>query len=402
MNDKKVIITKYEEKICSFLIHNNRLLAVNTLSSESRIGSIYVGKVKNVLHNIQACFVEIANKEICFLPFRELTNAYCLNRSLHGLPVSGDELLVQITKDISKNKQASVSCNITYTSDLFVFTSGNLTFGISSKLNKMQKDCVKKLFIEEKLLNKDGTLTVKHDIIIPGFGCIVRTGATDVLEVSKEEFLNIYKKEQLKFLAIFQKALHSTCFQCIHTPYLPYESLFASFGTNEYDEVITDLNEAFTALQGTANALRLYEDVNYPLYKLYSLESKIQEALGKRVWLKSGANLIIESTECLTTIDVNSAKAIQGNLSHEMIQQINMEAAKEAALQIRLRNLSGIIIIDFINMSSKDDENELIEYMKKLVSNDSTTTIVIDITPLGLMELTRKKISKTLSEQLKG
>ena len=201
---------------------------------------------------------------------------------------------------------------------------------------------------------------------------------------------------------MFQKAAHAGCFQCVYTPNLPYESLLTHFGIHEYDEVVTDLNEAYTALQGISKPLRQYEDNNLPLCKLYSLETKLNEALGKTVWLKSGANLVIESTECLTTIDVNSAKAIKGKISEEMILQINMEAAKEAALQLRLRNLSGIIIIDFINMTNKNAENALIDYMKTLVAEDSTFTTVIDITPLGLMELTRKKVYKPLSEELRG
>ncbi len=402
MNDKKVIITKYEDKICSFLMHNNRLLCVNTLNNDSEIGSVYIGKVKNVLHNIQACFIEIAQKEICFLPFRELTNTFCINRSLQGLPVQGDELLVQITRDASKGKQASVSCNITYTGNLFVFTAGNRTLGISSKLNKEQKEQIKNQFLLHNMLNENGEYNTTTQSLITDYGCIVRTQAAEVLATSEELFWNIFKQEQETFLDLFQKAKHATCFQRIYTPNLPYISLLSPYGINEYDEVLTDLNEAYTTLQAQPIPVRFYEDNNYPLCKLYSLESKIKEALGKCIWLKSGANLIIESTECLTTIDVNSAKSIKGQISAEEIQQINREAARESALQIRLRNLSGIIIIDFINMVDKEAENSLLEYMKTLLSDDNNTTTVIDITPLGLMELTRKKVYKPLSEQLKG
>ena len=401
MNDKKVVITKYEEKICSFLLQNNRLLAINSLTNESRVGSVYVGKVKNVLHNIQACFVEISEKEICFLPFAEVENAFCLNRTLQGLPVQGDDLLVQITKEVSKNKLASVTCNITYTGNYFVFTVGKRALGVSSKLSKEQKEHIKNLFIKNKYVDERGQF-IANSPQIPEYGCIVRTQTAESLEDSEDAFGNVFKQEHQEFVNVFQKALHAKCFQCIHNPVLTYESLLSSYGINEYDEIVTDLNEAFTALQGHSKSVRLYEDTNYSLSKLYSLETKVKEALSKYVWLKSGANLIVESTECLTTIDVNSAKSIKKGLSQDTILQINREAAEEIAIQLRLRNLSGIIIIDFINMENPDNEASLLAYMKNLVTDDTITTKVIDITPLGLMELTRKKVHKPLSEQLRG
>ena len=400
---KNVIITKYADKACSFLIQDNRLLSVNVLNTADRIGSVYVGKIKNILHNIQACFVEIANREICFLPFSEMQNPICINRPLSGMPSQGDDILVQLTKEASKNKQASVSCNISYTGNYFVFTTGNTTLGISSKLNKQQKEQIKNVFTNQLMLDNDGKLLLDHsETSIPPYGLIVRTQTVNLLDKSEADFRNAFETEKTNFYSIIQKAAHASCFQCIYTPNLPYESLLTHYGIHEYDEVVTDLNEAYTALQGISKPLRQYKDTNLSLCKLYSLETKISEALGKIVWMKSGANLVIESTECLTTIDVNSAKSIKGKISEESIIQINTEAAKEAALQIRLRNLSGIIIIDFINMNDTNAENKLLEYMKSLVAKDSTATTVIDITPLGLMELTRKKVCKPLSEELRG
>ena len=127
---------------------------------------------------------------------------------------------------------------------------------------------------------------------------------------------------------------------------------------------------------------------------------KLEEALNKKVWMKSGAYLVIEQTECLTTIDVNSGKMLKGTQKEEAIWSINEEAAREAALQIRLRNLSGIIIIDFINMKDKAAEEKLLKRMKELTAFDAVSTTVVDMTPLGLMELTRRKTKRSLKEQL--
>ena len=162
--------------------------------------------------------------------------------------------------------------------------------------------------------------------------------------------------------------------------------------------MITDLNEAYTSLQGHCENIRYYDD-DFSLSKLYGLNSKIDEAFSKKVWLPSGGYLVIEQTECLTTIDVNSGKMIKGNNKETSISKLNEEAALEAYIQIRLRNLSGIIIIDFVNMESKDEEEKLIDMMKGLAKTDPVYTSVIDITPLGLMEITRKKVYKSLKEQ---
>ena len=127
----------------------------------------------------------------------------------------------------------------------------------------------------------------------------------------------------------------------------------------------------------------------------------MKEALDERVWLKSGAYLVIQQTEALTVIDVNSGKIQKKNPKDDIYFEINKEAAKEIALQLRLRNLSGIIIIDFISQNIKEQDSELLMHLNSLVKQDSVKTSVIDMTPLGLVEVTRKKIHKSLKEQLK-
>ena len=231
---------------------------------------------------------------------------------------------------------------------------------------------------------------------------MIRTLTAELLEQDTTVFIDNFYKQQNAFLHLFEIARHRTCFSCIQAPKMPYEAILSYFSITDYEEVVTDLNEAYTSLQGylANNNLRLYEDKELSLVKLYALENKLKDALSKTVWLKSGAYLVIEQTECLTTIDVNSGKMIQGSQNAEAVWRINEEAAREAALQIRLRNLSGIIIIDFINMKDKTAEESLIKYMKELTSVDKTITVV-DITPLGLMELTRKKSRASLKEQLK-
>ena len=139
-----------------------------------------------------------------------------------------------------------------------------------------------------------------------------------------------------------------------------------------------------------------------PLSVLYSVESKLETALASRVWLKSGGYLIIEPTEALTVIDVNTGKYEAGKDPQETYRRINLEAAEEVAIQLVLRNLSGIIIVDFINMQSASYNRELLNHLKALVQKDKVQTHVVDMTPLGLVEITRKKISKPLREQFRS
>lgn len=170
-------------------------------------------------------------------------------------------------------------------------------------------------------------------------------------------------------------------------------------------EIITDQESLYEQIKdychknGIDIPLRLYRDDLLSLSKLYSIESRLSAALESRVWLKSGGYLVIEPTEALTAIDVNSGKYDADREARETYLRINLEAAKEVALQLRLRNLSGIIIVDFINMQSWEDRKTLLDYLKRLTTQDRVQTKVIDMTPLGLVEITRKKIDKPLKEQ---
>ena len=148
--------------------------------------------------------------------------------------------------------------------------------------------------------------------------------------------------------------------------------------------------------------LELYTEEDISLNHLYGIETKIKKALQEKVWLKSGGYLVIQPTEALTSIDVNTGKAIAGKRNaEETFLKINLEAAEEIAKQIRLRNLSGILIIDFIDMVSKEKQMQLIETLKMKIAKDPIPTQFIDLTALHLVELTRKKQRKPLHEQLR-
>ena len=152
--------------------------------------------------------------------------------------------------------------------------------------------------------------------------------------------------------------------------------------------------------QAAGCSVCFYQDALLPLYKLYRLEHAVSEALQEKIWLRSGGFLVIQQTEAFVSVDVNSGKSSSRKQPEEFYRKLNKEAAAEIARQIRLRNLYGIILIDFINMKSNENREELLHLMREYIKYDKNKTVVVDVTALGIMELTRQKEKKSLKEQL--
>ncbi len=414
----KLLFTSYRQHDCAFLIKDNRLVAVQVLPEGSgNLGAVYIGKVKNVVHNIDACFVEIADGEICFLSLKDSKYPYLLNRAADGRILQGDELPVQIIREAHKTKQCSVTTRLSLSNDYFAVSVGSERVNFSHKLLPETRQQLDGWLKNTGLVNNKGFLCPVEELCnlldislpigpnpLPPIGFVVRTKAG---ECTRQMFLDALKQLFTEFLALFGTALHRTCFHCLlEAPNACEVILDKMVYPWEYQEIVTDNTDLFQCLQALCEAhtldkkVRLYQDDSFSLDKLYSLDSKMSTALEKRVWLKSGGYLVIEQTEAMTVIDVNSGKYEARRPSSDTAWLINREAAEETAIQLRLRNLSGIIVVDFVNMNNAEKEKALIEYCKQLVSKDKIMTSVVDITALGLMEITRKKQNKTLKEQL--
>lgn len=402
--NNRLILTKYQDKYLTLLMGEHRLLAAAASENQtSRIDAIYIGKVKKVAKNINACFVEIQKGELCFLAMSDAKRPFLLNRVYDGRILEGDELPVQVIREAIKTKLAAVSAKLSLAGELVAVYIDEPQVHLSAKLNKQQKEELRKLLKQENVVSEKGMLAVEEGF--PPIGMVVRTRAygTEDNTAFVKEFLQL--KKQL--MDILEAAKYRTCHTCLKEPEISYEAHMEQIYPEEYTEVVTDLEEHYESLKSYIHSkrnqpqipVRLYQDKEYPLYKLYRLETLLKEALSPRVWLKSGGYLIIEPTEALTVIDVNSGKYSAQVSPQEMAYRTNMEAAEEIALQLRLRNLSGIIIIDFINMQNTGQTEELIQLMKASVRTDRVQTNVIDITPLGLVEITRKKRYKSLQEQ---
>lgn len=408
----KLLFTRYQGKQGAFLIQNDRL-TVASFPEKSKIGSVYIAKVRDVVKNINACFVEIAEGEICFLSFRDAEYPLFLNRNAGGGIREGDELLVEVTRDAQKTKQAAVSAHISLSNDFFALTFGPPRTGFSAKLTKEQKKYLAERLTEKKIMFNDAPALDFSSAFpedgVPPVAMIVRTRAAETIDENNtlsESFRSLGRElEQL-----LRNAFHRTCFSCLREPANPLEDVLKNaISPAEYGEIVTDDEELYPWLQGyTAEhmpekSIRLYQDSMLSLSSLYSLGSRMSDALGERVWLKSGGYLVIQPTEALTVIDVNSGKYEAHNKAQEEAAfRINKEAAEEIALQLRLRNLSGIIIVDFINMEAKEDRQRLIDFLNSITKKDRIKTSVIDMTPLGLIEITRKKTTRPLREQLES
>lgn len=400
--DKKLVIVSYQQKDISVILHDNRLysLKVYAENDASILGNIYFGKVQNIAQNIQAAFVEVGDKKLCFLPLSDAKHAYVRNRKTDGSLRCGDEILVQVEKDAVKTKQPVVTTKISLSGKYLVLSMGSSRTGFSKKLAKEKKEAFLEYLISRGILTEDGNCT------LAGCGIVVRTNAENL---SVEEFGQLEEEYQSLwqcFQTILGRAEHSACFTQLSEKKVPAAEDVKNYYEKDYDEIITDIPRVYEALTVGTNLpmkkpVRLYED-EYSLLKLYSLKTKINELLGKNIWLKSGAYLVIEPTEALTVIDVNTGKFVKkASDTDETFFQVNAEAAKECARQLRLRNISGMVMIDFINMKSAEKREALLQLLRAETIKDEVQTDVIDYTALGLVEVTRKRIGRPLREVLR-
>ena len=441
-----LLVIERNEQILSLLYQDNRLVQVkvheenlrrnieNDISKQSNsnkelsdvvreekkssltLGTIYIGKVKNVVPTIDAAFVEVTKGCMGFLPMKQAKNPIILNRKYDGRILAGDEILVQIEKEGIKTKDPGLTCNLSFTGKYCVLTTGKLGVGFSSKLKQGTKLYWKRQLeewkIEEVLRKENVGMVVRTNVAaLMDDKNELQTGSLESNAVRSEnndfEENNRFKEEFEKLLEQKNKILsavsYRTCFSSLYQPMEGYLEDIRDAYEDSFDKIVTNKTEIYDRILETFPTMKnveLYQDSRVPLEKLYSVETRLKEALDERVWLKSGAYLVIQQTEALTVIDVNSGKIQKKNPKDDIYHEINKEAAREIALQLKLRNLSGIIIIDFISQNTKKQDSALLGYMTEIVKKDSVKTHVIDMTPLGLVEVTRKKIHKSLREQL--
>ena len=384
--EAKYVITNYNSKRLMFLLEDNSLVRVSFLDNESLIGGIYSAKVVNIVKSINAAFVDIGAGDFLYYPLSDNDGKHIFLK--HGNTDKlcvGDEILVQVSMDPIKSKKGVVTSDITLKGDYIVLNrSGEI--GISKKIKDGETKA--KLLNELSFISDEGNM-----------GAIIRTAAenvsTEAVRDEAERLLALYNE-------LLNKAQNSVCKKMIYSSGKNYISdLRDIILKNKYESfsIYTDLEDIYSELSAEIDKryLYFYDDKLLSLEKLFAFEDKLTKAFNKYIYLKSGGTIVVEMTEAMTVIDVNTGKMIKGKNVQNTFLKINKEAAVELARIIRLRNISGIIIIDFISMTDADKTNELISLLKAELSRDETMVKYVDITSLGLVELTRKKVSKPLT-----
>lgn len=400
MAERKLLLTHYQKTEAAFLLEQEKLVQIMINSGTTcRIGEIYVGKVKNIVPGISAAFVEFTRGKIGFLPLSNLKKTNIISRTDATELKCGDEILVQISKEPLKSKEATLTTDISFSGKYLVLIPFSHGIHYSKKFTPQQKDTLR-----ETIQEVSRQLFGDTDIF-KSYGLIVRTNAAQAdLFALGDELHNLFHKAG----SVVKSADKRTVFSCLYKEASFFENIIKNHFSVNSTEILTDSPYIYEQLlarndKDIAVALRYYDQESFSLLQLYGLSSKISEALSKKVWLKSGGYLIIEPTEALTVIDVNSGKSTpaQNRLEpEEFYFKVNKEAAAEVARQLRLRNISGIVIVDFLKLKDPANIEMLLQFLKMYLHRDPVETIVCGMTSLGLVEITRKKTEAPLSEKI--
>lgn len=393
----QLLITKKDGAVLSVRVEDGKVAQIQAQPEDagSLLGDIYVGKVRNIVKNINAAFVEYEQGKMGYLSLdAKVCPIHTDGVVSDGTRVLiGDEIIVQIEREAVKTKPPTLSGTLNFPGKYVVLIYGEKTVSISSKI----KDAERKQQLRGFLRNNiDGD-----------YGFVARTNCKDA---SDEKILKeiAFLKQQLENIKKF--GVHRAKFNCLyHAPdaYLcdirdSYDSLLESIITDD-DEIFNRIMEFAKIYQPEdIKKIKRWDNADGKLDAVYDVTKTLQHALMPKVWLKNGGYLVIQPTEALVSIDVNTGKAISKKKDvQKTFLKVNLEAATQIAKQLRLRNLSGMILIDFIDMKDADYNKQLMDRLRTEFAKDPVKTILVDMTKLGLVEVTRKKVRKSLYEQIK-
>ncbi|MDD3395542.1 MAG: Rne/Rng family ribonuclease [Anaerotignum sp.] len=386
----KRVLLDIEEGITRVaLVEDGKLVELyyETKREESLVGNVYIGRVDNVIPNLQACFVEIGSEKKGYLYYGN-QRAISDQEKNPARPKSGDTFIVQVEKDAAGAKGAVLTQAISFPGKFLVLVEEDGEIGISRKITDGAE--------------RERIRGIVKGLLPKGYGAVVRTNGEGKTETEFQKELNfLMGKAQSITKGQYQKAPALLLQQS-----LPVEKAVRDFYSEYIDEFVVNHQETYEYLVETGDfngenqpSLLFYQG-KMPLFEEYFVESQSQKALDEKVWLKSGGFLVIQETEACVVIDVNSGKAAGKGDLEKAIMKTNLEAVQEVAKQLRLRNLSGIIIVDFIDMSSEENRNSVTKALQAVVKNDRIKTVVVGLTELGLMQITRKKTRPSLSKQM--
>jgi ribonuclease E len=362
-------------------------------------GNIYIGKVENVLPGMEAAFIDIATPKNAVLYRGDVQYDPDDVETKGGQPPRIEDvlkakqlILCQVTKNPIAHKGARLTQEVSLPGRFVVLVPNSSTYGISKRLPDDERKRLRQLL--------DRVKPKEH-------GIIVRTAARGVTteEIERDVTRLVRQWEQISELAAKQNRPGLL----YREPEMAVRFIREEFNA-EYRAVVIDDRELYTDIKEYVDAVApaLADRVQYfdpsteplPLFEKYHVTEQVAKALDRKVWLPSGGSLIIEATEALTVIDVNTGRNVGSSSLEETVFRNNLEAAEEIARQLRLRDIGGIIVIDFIDMEIKDNRDQVIKAFREALSRDKTRTQVFNISDLGLVEMTRKRIGEGLVESV--
>ena len=376
-------------------------LHVERDSSRGLVGNIYLGRVCRVLPGMQSAFVEIGLTRAAFLHVADIWTARngAVERPIERILSEGQTLLVQVVKDPIGSKGARLSTQISIAGRLLVYLPNDPHIGISQRIEdesgrQALRDRLKELVpAEEK------------------GGFIVRTLAESAgeeeLRADLDYLRHLWKVIRERSMGGAAEGTSASAPQLLYQDLSLAQRVMRDMVTSQTGRVLIDSRENYQKLAAFAQnympqvhgKLEHYTGER-PLFDLYNVETEIEKALSRRVDLKSGGYLIIDQTEALTTIDVNTGGFVGSRNFDDTIFKTNLEAAQAIARQLRLRNLGGIIIVDFIDMQSEEHRAAVLEEFRRALARDRTRMSVNGFTALGLVEMTRKRTRESLAHVL--
>ena len=388
-----MLITELEDRDQIAVLEDRTLVEhyITRSGARSMVGNIALGKVQNVLPGMEAAFIDIGRGRNAVLYAGEVSYDEEIEgeapRIEHVLK-AGQNVLVQVTKDPMGGKGARLTQEISLPGRFVVFVPNSQTFGISRRLPDKERTRLKDIL---------------KQIRPPEHGLIVRTAAVGA---SAEDLTADLKKLIEEWGRISKDAKRGKAPRMLYEePELTIRVVRDLFTDGEFKEIVTDSSRIYELVReylaqvtpDLVSKVRMHED-KLPLLEAHHALEQIHKALDRKVWLPSGGYIVIDKTEAMTVIDVNTGKHVGKANLEETVTKTNLEAAEEIGRQLRLRDIGGIIIIDFIDMLFERNRHKVVEALEGVLAQDKTRSQVFQIGPLGLLEVTRKRVSAGLLE----
>lgn len=387
---REILISKTEEKTIIIISENGNIVEKYEETEEQKRleGGIYLGKVSDVLPGMQAAFVDIGETKNAFIHLKDILpkldvkkgnpDEVVNNSNIKDLVKKGSTLLIQVKRDSTNKKGARISTHISLPTRFLVFMPETDIITISKKIEDENE--------------KNRLLEIVKKCLPDGCGAIIRTSAAGK---SEEDLITDIKEIEKKWVEIKNKAQKSKANAPIRLCKNPgmIEKVLTDMIDQNIDRIMVDDTKIYDKVSkfilNNKTRVEMSED---SILKMYDIEKQLEKANNRKIWLKCGGYITIDKTEALTAIDVNSGKYIGKESFEKTVFTVNKEASIEIAKQLRLRDIDGIIIIDYIDMKEEKNKEEIIKILEENLKNDRSKTQVVGFSKLNLLEMTRKHI----------